>query len=56
MNWALAEQYFVGDDDQFEVANEAADNEVQEKLKTNAIFLQNLSNIVSGGGGGDEAE
>ena len=56
VNWALAEQYFVGDDDQFEVANEAADNEVQEKLKTKALFQQNLSKIVSGGGEGDEAE
>ena len=52
VNWTLAEQYYLGDDDMAEVSNDAADLEVQEKLRTKALFQQNL-NKLAGGGGGD---
>ena len=56
MNWTLAEQYYVGEEDGFEVANEAADLEVQEKMKTKALFEQNLSKLSSSAGAAKDDE
>ena len=56
VNWTLAEQYYVGEEDGTEVANEAADLEVQEKMKTKALFQQNLSKLSSGAGAANDDE
>ena len=56
VNWTLAEQYYVGEDDGLEVANEASDHEVQGKMKTMALFQHNLSKLSSGAGAANDEE